>query len=252
MSRFARLSAGLAVFAIVACGGPDRITVSYHIDRTEGMSWPELGERAERELAEIIPDPDQSWAFSRGVWSANPASSSPMFHGDRSNADLRSIESLRRGGVMNVTVQFDMRPGVPVYRVILDPIDFSASLMDNWSGYVVLDTGLNRTEGSDEQIFAPLAGAERTSDGKLVTQWVYCGSCLADGPTEGDGAQLIRLRDYARSYGGQAASGMWPTAWSYRMLTFRSSPPADLVAGAQAIRRVPDIWLSVQDKKARR
>lgn len=235
MRRIGRLTVSLTILASAACGGPDRLTPNTYIRSVQTLTSAQRAAQAEREIAAVIPNPDQRYAFSNGVWSSMLGSSSPVFHGDQRSLDLRPVDSLRQGGTMNVTVQFNMRPGVPIYRVILDPLDFDPAAMDNWREYVVLDTGLNRDEGTDEQITAPLAGAERTPDGRLITQWVYCGSCLADGPPEGDDAQLLRLRRYAQQYGSYQASSSWPTAWGYRRLFFTTSAPADLVAGAQAV-----------------
>ena len=206
-----RLATALLLAAMAACAGPSRTNIDGYVADTHRLDPEQRVAELERELAEVVPDPVRSWAFSGRLFSWSPASASPQFtHATTHWTDMREASSFRRGGVIEATVQFDMRPGVPVYRVILEPIDFPASAMDRWQGYLMLDTGLNRNEASDEQLFAPLNGATRTDDGQLVTLWVFCGHCVADGPPEGDAAQFIRLKDYARTYGARKASSGWP------------------------------------------
>jgi hypothetical protein len=219
--------------AAVSCAGSKRYNIDGWVSKTERSGFEDRIATLKADLADAVPDANRSWAFSGRLFSWNPTSSTPQFsYGSRPWWEMNDASRLKRGGVIETTVQFDMRPGVPVYRVILEPIDFPASAMASWQGFLVLDTGLNRDDDSDEQLFAPLDAAERTADGRLVTQWVYCGHCVADGPIDGDGAQLIRLRQYAETYGARDPSPEWLEKWSYRMLAVRSSGPALLTGDA--------------------
>ncbi|MEE4302028.1 MAG: hypothetical protein V2J24_21500 [Pseudomonadales bacterium] len=214
----------LMLAGITACGGSKRYNIDTWVSKTENSSFEQRIARLSADLAEAVPDADRSWAFSGRLFSWNPTSAAPRFtYGNRPWWEMNERSRLKRGGVIEATVQFDMRPGVPVYRVILEPIDFPASAMASWQGFLVLDTGLNTDDESDEQLFAPLDTAVRTDDGRLITDWVYCGHCVADGPVEGDGAQLIRLRQYASSYGTRDPSPQWLEDWSYRSLAVGSS-----------------------------
>ncbi|MEM8749709.1 MAG: hypothetical protein AAGF28_05365 [Pseudomonadota bacterium] len=208
-----------ALTAIVACAivlsgcvalSPDDQVKAYRYDASAKASL-------SRQLKNAVPGGKGSLTYSLMHSSQTNMS---RFSGD---GRARNRPSGQAPAIMHVHLEKDYQFGLPLYRLVLKPRNFTTAEMANWGPAV----SFKPYSSVDSRYFAPLPKPLSLSADKAIrTPWVYCPSCLnkkIDNSPEG----MRVAENHSRTFGGTQA--VFTSS-----LSTKASVPNDLLTGNAA------------------
>ena len=177
-----RVACGSVLVAVVLglVGCASTMDQSQYVNSTLRGENPERGIRDAAVAKHGLPGESRHYAKAVRLIGASSAPASSFSQPYRSRYGYgQDVGALKRLGLIDVAVRYDMQDDVPVYRFVLTPKrNVSAEAIRSWApiARVAVTLGYNQRA----YLYAPLPPVgERLVNGQVVTPWTFCPACIA-------------------------------------------------------------------------